>query len=356
MAIRSRTQVTNRDRLDTLPSTLDHGREPRVWLTDTPYQHLTPEIILDAIETLGYRTNGTLTALNSYENRVYQVGIEEDEPIIAKFYRPDRWSDECIREEHDFTQELLDNEIPCVAPLPFDGQTLFHLADAEFRFALFPRRAGRPPNIEDRDVLSVMGRAVGRIHSAGAARQFTHRPSLSTERLGRESRTFLLSSDFIPAELVDAYESTTTHLMDRIDTVFQNRSTGIRIHGDCHLGNLLWRYDAPNFVDFDDTQTGPPIQDLWMLLSGNREEQESTRSDLLDAYSMFCSFDTRAIDLIEPLRTLRMIHHAAWIGKRWNDPAFPLAFPWFNEIKYWSDHVLSLREQLAVLDEPPLSV
>jgi len=325
-------------------------------LTDTPYQHLTPEIILDAIETLGYRTNGTLTALNSYENRVYQVGIEEDEPIIAKFYRPDRWSDECIREEHDFTQELLDNEIPCVAPLLFDGQTLFHLADAEFRFALFPRRAGRPPNIEDRDVLSVMGRALGRIHSAGAARQFTHRPSLSTERLGHESRTSFLSSDFIPAELIDAYESTTTHLMDRIDTVFQNRSTGIRIHGDCHLGNLLWRYDAPNFVDFDDTQTGPPIQDLWMLLSGNREEQESTLSDLLDAYSMFCSFDTRAIDLIEPLRTLRMIHHAAWIGKRWNDPAFPLAFPWFNEIKYWSDHVLSLREQLAVLDEPPLSV
>ena len=356
MAIRSRTQVTNRDRLATLPSTLDHGREPRVWLTDTPYQHLTPEIILDAIETLGYRTNGTLTALNSYENRVYQVGIEEDEPIIAKFYRPDRWSDECIREEHDFTQELLDNEIPCVAPLPFDGQTLFHLADAEFRFALFPRRAGRPPNIEDRDVLSVMGRAVGRIPSAGAARQFTHRPSLSTERLGHESRTFLLSSDFIPAELIDAYESTTTHLMDRIDTVFQNRSTGIRIHGDCHLGNLLWRYEAPNFVDFDDTQTGPPIQDLWMLLSGNREEQESTLSDLLDAYSMFCSFDTRTIDLIEPLRTLRMIHHAAWIGIRWNDPAFPLAFPWFNEIKYWSDHVLSLREQLAVLDEPPLSV
>ena len=266
MAISSHTQVTNRDRLDTLPSTLDHGREPRVWLTDTPYQHLTPEIILDAIETLGYRTNGTLTALNSYENRVYQVGIEEDEPIIAKFYRPDRWSDECIREEHDFTQELLDNEIPCVAPLPFDGQTLFHLADAEFRFALFPRRAGRPPNIEDRDVLSVMGRALGRIHSAGAARQFTHRPSLSTERLGHESRTFLLSSDFIPAELIDAYESTTTHLMDRIDTVFQNRSTSIRIHGDCHLGNLLWRYDAPNFVDFDDTQTGPPIQDLWMML------------------------------------------------------------------------------------------
>ena len=348
--------MTNRDRLATLPSTLDHGREPRVWLTDTPYQHLTPEIILDAIETLGYRTNGTLTALNSYENRVYQVGIEEDEPIIAKFYRPDRWSDECIREEHDFTKELLDNEIPCVAPLPFDGQTLFHLTDAEFRFALFPRRAGRPPNIEDRDVLSVMGRAVGRIHSAGAARQFTHRPSLSTKRLGHESRTFLLSSDFIPAELIDAYESTTTHLMDRIDTVFQNRSTGIRIHGDCHLGNLLWRYDAPNFVDFDDTQTGPPIQDLWMLLSGNRGEQESTLSDLLDAYSMFCSFDTRTIDLIEPLRTLRMIHHAAWIGKRWNDPAFPLAFPWFNEIKYWSDHVLSLREQLAVLDEPPLSV
>ena len=249
-------------------------------MTDTPYEHLTPEIILDAIEILGYRTNGTLTALNSYENRVYQVGVEEDEPIIAKFYRPDRWTDECIREEHDFTQELLDNEIPCVAPLPIGGQTLFHVAGAEFRFALFPRRAGRPPNIEDRDVLSVMGRAVARIHSTGGARHFAHRPSLTPERLGHESRAFLLSSDFIPTELFDAYESITNHLLQRIDSAFENQPAGVRIHGDCHLGNLLWRYDAPNFVDFDDTQTGPPIQDLWMLLSGDREDQESILSDL----------------------------------------------------------------------------
>ena len=324
-------------------------------MTDTPYEHLTPEIILDAIEILGYRTNGTLTALNSYENRVYQVGLEEGEPIIAKFYRPDRWTDECIGEEHDFTQELLDNEIPCVAPLPVGGQTLFHVSGAEFRFALFPRRAGRPPNIEDRDVLSIMGRAVARIHSTGGARHFAHRPSLTPERLGHESRAFLLSSDFIPTELVDAYESITNHLLQRVDSAFENQPAGVRIHGDCHLGNLLWRYDAPNFVDFDDTQTGPPIQDLWMLLSGDREDQESILSHLLDAYSMFCSFDSQTIVLIEPLRTLRMIHHAAWIGRRWNDPAFPLAFPWFNGIKYWSDHVLSLREQLAILDEPPLS-
>ena len=317
---------------------------------------MTPKIILDAIEILGYRTNGTLTALNSYENRVYQVGLEEGEPIIAKFYRPDRWTDECIGEEHDFTQELLDNEIPCVAPVPVGGQTLFHVSGAEFRFALFPRRAGRPPNIEDRDVLSIMGRAVARIHSTGGARHFAHRPSLTPERLGHESRAFLLSSDFIPTELFDAYESITNHLLQRIDSAFENQPAGVRIHGDCHLGNLLWRYDAPNFVDFDDTQTGPPIQDLWMLLSGDREDQESILSDLLEAYSMFCSFDSRTIVLIEPLRTLRMIHHAAWIGRRWNDPAFPLAFPWFNGIKYWSDHVLSLREQLAILDEPPLSV
>ena len=325
-------------------------------MTDTPYEHLTPEIILDAIEILGYCTDGTLTALNSYENRVYQVGIEEDEPIIAKFYRPDRWTDECIREEHDFTQELVDNEIPCVAPISVSGQTLFHVSGAEFRFALFPRRAGRPPNIEDRDVLSVMGRAVARIHATGGARPFVHLPPLTAARLGHESRAFLLSSDFIPTELVDAYESITDHLLQRIDSVFENQPAGVRIHGDCHLGNLLWRYDAPNFVDFDDTQTGPPIQDLWMLLSGNREDQESILSDLLDAYSMFCSFDAQTIVLIEPLRTLRMIHHAAWIGRRWNDPAFPLAFPWFNGIKYWSDHVLSLREQLAMLDELPLSV
>ena len=240
--------------------------------------------------------------------------------------------------------------------MPVGGQTLFHVAGAEFRFALFPRRAGRPPNIEDRDVLSVMGRAVARIHSTGGARHFAHRPSLTPERLGHERRAFLLSSDFIPTELFDAYESITNHLLQRIDSAFENQPAGVRIHGDCHLGNLLWRYDAPNFVDFDDTQTGPPIQDLWMLLSGDREDQESILSHLLEAYSMFCSFDSRTIVLIEPLRTLRMIHHAAWIGRRWNDPAFPLAFPWFDGIKYWSDHVLSLREQLAILDEPPLSV
>ncbi|MFP6796905.1 MAG: serine/threonine protein kinase [Pseudomonadales bacterium] len=325
-------------------------------MTDTPYETLTPDIILEAIETLGHLTDGTLTALNSYENRVYQIGLEDGEPIIAKFYRPGRWTDECIREEHDFTQELLENEIPCVAPLSVDGQTLFRVPDTEFRFALFPRRAGRPPNIEDRDVLSVMGRALARIHSTGGSQHFTHRPSLTSQRLGHESRAFLLSSNFIPTELVDAYESITEHLLQRIDTFFADQPAGIRIHGDCHLGNLLWRYDAPNFVDFDDTQTGPPIQDLWMLLSGTREEQESILSDLLEAYSMFCSFDSRTISLIEPLRTLRMIHHAAWIGRRWNDPAFPLAFPWFNDIKYWSDHVLSLREQLAMLDEPALSV
>ena len=196
-------------------------------MTDTPYETLTPDIILEAIETLGHLTDGTLTALNSYENRVYQIGLEDGEPIIAKFYRPDRWTDECIREEHDFTQELLENEIPCVAPLSVDGQTLFRVPDTEFRFALFPRRAGRPPNIEDRDVLSVMGRALARIHSTGGSQHFTHRPSLTSQRLGHESRAFLLSSNFIPTELVDAYESITEHLLQRIDTFFADQPASV---------------------------------------------------------------------------------------------------------------------------------
>lgn len=327
-------------------------------MTETPYDRLTPEVMLDAIDALGLKADGTLTALNSYENRVYQVGIEESEPIIAKFYRPERWSSEAIVEEHAFTLELVDHELPCVAPMVIAGETLFFETntDQAFRFSLFPRRAGHPPNIEDESVLGVMGRTLGRMHAVGAIERFRFRHRLSVERLGHESRSFLLASDFIPAEIEAAYATTTEHLLTRLDAAFATDPREIRIHGDCHLGNLLWRYDGPNFVDFDDTHSGPAMQDLWMLLSGDTDERRRQLDVLVRAYDAFFEFDYRQIALIEPLRTLRMMHHAAWIGRRWNDPAFPMAFPWFDGMKYWSDHVLALREQLAALDEPPLAL
>ena len=323
-------------------------------MTDTPYDRLSPELMLEAIDARGFRTDGTLTSLNSYENRVYQVGIEEDEPVIAKFYRPQRWTDAAIREEHAFTIELADAELPVVAPMLRDGETLF--VDEEFRFAMFPRRAGQPPNIEDPDVMEVLGRTIGRMHAIGAVKDFDHREVLTAQGFGHDSRAYLLDNGFIPDEMVEAYASLTEHLLERIDAAMALDHRRIRTHGDSHLGNLLWRYDAPNFVDFDDTRMAPAIQDLWMLLSGERPDRTAQLSELIDAYEDFFAFDKREVVLIEPLRTLRMMHHAAWIARRWNDPAFPRAFPWFNSLKYWSDHVLSLREQLAALDEAPLYI
>ena len=323
-------------------------------MDDTPYERLSPDLMLDAIDAVGFRTDGTLTALNSYENRVYQVGMEEADPVIAKFYRPDRWTDEAILEEHAFTGELVEHELPCVAPLAIDGTTLFE--HDGYRFAVFPRQAGHPPNIEDPDVLEVLGRAIGRMHAIGAIKPFEHRVTLTTERFGTESREFLLAHDFIPPDILEAYSTTTTHLLERIEPLMSNVQSIIRIHGDSHLGNLLWRYDAPNFVDFDDTMMGPATQDLWMLLSGERAERTAQLSEIVTAYEDFFEFDTRQVALIEPLRALRMMYHAAWIARRWHDPAFPLAFPWFNTVKYWSDQVLNLREQLAAIDEAPLTI
>lgn len=321
---------------------------------ETPYAGLSPEAVLDAIDALGFRTDGTLTALNSYENRVYQVGLEEEAPIIAKFYRPNRWSNEAILEEHAFTRELVEMELPCVAPMLRGERTLFD--HDGYRFALFPRQAGHPPNVEDFDVLAVLGHALGRMHAVGAVKPFEHRVAISVERLGLEAVQDLLEGGFIPDEMRPAYEAVTTQLLERIAPVMATVATVQRIHGDCHLGNLLWRYDAPNFVDFDDTAMGPAIQDLWMLLAGDRAERSGQLSELVTAYDEFASLDIRELPLIEPLRTLRIMHHAAWIARRWNDPAFPVAFPNFNTLRYWSDHVLALKEQLAALDEPPLAI
>ncbi|MDH3641681.1 MAG: serine/threonine protein kinase [Gammaproteobacteria bacterium] len=319
----------------------------------TPYSGLTPDLILDALEATGFSPSGSLLELNSYENRVYQLGLEDDSFVVTKFYRPARWSNEQILEEHTFTQELIDHELPAVGPLVRDGTTLFD--HQGFRFAVFPRQGGHPPNIEIVEDLKVLSRTLGRMHSVGSVAPFATRPSLSVERLGVESRTFLLEHQFIPLELEPAYSSITEHLLERLTPQFDDVGWR-RIHGDCHLGNLLWRNDLPHFVDFDDCVNGPPIQDLWMLLSGERDEREAQLGIILKAYEQFATFDLSSLRLVEPLRTLRIMYHAAWIARRWDDPAFPRAFPWFNTEKYWSEHILNLREQQAALEEPSLIV
>lgn len=316
-----------------------------------PYATLDPNTLLDAIEQAGFEPSGGVVALNSYENRVYQIELEAGGFIVAKFYRPGRWTDAQIAEEHAFAAELVEDELPIVAPLSRDGRTVFE--HVGYRFAVYPRQGGHAPDIEVGDNLKVLARTLARIHAVGGRSQFETRQPLSIERLGTQSRDFLLQANIIPLELESAYASTTEHLLQRM----QEQHTPlreIRIHGDCHLGNLLWRDDTPNFVDFDDTVMGPPIQDLWMLLSGEREEQQQQIDTILEAYRMFYDFDQSSLRAIATLRTLRIMHHAAWIARRWEDPAFPLAFPWFAQERYWSDHILTLREQMSDLDEPPL--
>jgi len=319
------------------------------------YQDLQPDDILDSVETLGLRCDGRLLALNSYENRVYQVGLEDREPVIAKFYRPGRWSDDQILEEHGFTLELQAAEIPVVAPLAIGGRTLPD--DAGFRFALFRRQGGHAPELEDRDTLLWLGRFIGRIHAVGAARPFRHRPALTPADFGRGSIETLLQGRWLPPHLETAFESLAVDLMTHVDAAWARAGgfRSIRLHGDLHPGNLLWR-DGPFFVDLDDCRSGPAVQDLWMLLSGDSYEMAEQMKDVLEGYGQFCPFSRRELHLIEALRTLRMLHHAAWIARRWEDPAFPAAFPWFDDGRYWEDLVLALREQMAALQEPPLEL
>ena len=321
--------------------------------SETPYAGLSPDLILDALEAAGFEPTGGLLELNSYENRVFQLEMEDGSFVVSKFYRPDRWTDQQILEEHEFTHELKDAELPVVAPLLRSGDSLFE--HAGFRYAVYPRQGGRSPNLEVEEDLKVLARTLARIHAVGSLRPFRQRPELSLNRLGTESRTFLLNEGFIPPDMEPAYASTTEHLLNRLEADLGGMDVSGRIHGDCHMGNLLWRESTPHFVDFDDCVNGPPVQDLWMLLSGSHDEQQGQIDLILKAYNTFHHFDTASLRLIEPLRTLRIMHHAAWLARRWHDPAFPRAFPWFDSPRYWSDHVLSLREQQAALEEPPLS-
>ncbi|MFT5208915.1 MAG: Ser/Thr protein kinase RdoA (MazF antagonist) [Flavobacterium sp.] len=326
--------------------------------TDThPYSTLTPDLVMDAVESVGYQCDARILQLNSYENRVYQIGIDEAEPVIGKFYRPNRWSNDQILEEHIFTQDLANNEISVVPPMLINGNsTLEEYSD--FRFALYPRRGGRAPSIDDLGSLEILGRHIGRIHAFGSDKVFQYRPTISVESYGQQSRDFLLENNFIPMELIPAYKALADQILGDLNRLFSQSSNieHIRLHGDCHMGNVLWRDDLPHFVDFDDARNGPPIQDLWMMLSGEREDQTQQLTAILKGYKDFCHFNYGQIKLVEPLRTLRMMHHSAWIARRWHDPAFPRAFPFFNTERFWSNHILELKEQWSKLSEPALQI
>jgi Ser/Thr protein kinase RdoA (MazF antagonist) len=321
-----------------------------------PYAGLGPDTVLDALDTVGFRGDGRFIALNSYENRVYQVFMEEGPPVVAKFYRPERWTDAQIAEEHAFVAELAEREIPVVAPLTVDGRTLH--AFGGFRFAVYPRRGGRAPELDNPETLEWIGRFIGRIHAVGAVRPFAVRPAVDIESFGIEPRDWLLASGFIPDDLRPAWESVVNQALDGVRHAFDRAGdvATLRLHGDCHAGNVLWTEDGPHFVDFDDARTGPAMQDLWMLLSGDRPDMTRQLSDVLAGYEDFAEFDRRELHLVEALRTLRLVHYSAWIARRWDDPAFPAAFPWFNTQRYWQDRVLELREQVALMDEAPLVV
>ena len=317
------------------------------------FYNLGPEQVLQAVESLGLLCDGYQLALNSYENRVYQVGIEDGLPLVAKFYRPKRWSDAAILEEHRFTLELAELDIPVVPPLLMGGESLHFFK--EHRFSLYPLQAGRAPDLENKTHLEQLGRFFGRIHALGAAADFQHRPSLNVQRFGDDAYEYVLEHEFIPAELEMAYARLAEDVLDRIEQAFDFvQPQAIRLHGDGHPGNILWKYDAPYIVDFDDARMGPAVQDLWMFLSGERAEMNASLDILLSAYSQFHDFDQRELSLIEPLRTLRIMHHAAWLAERWEDPAFQRAFPWFNTQNFWEDHILTLKEQMAAMQEAPL--
>jgi Ser/Thr protein kinase RdoA (MazF antagonist) len=325
-------------------------------MNEHPYDRLSPDLVIDAVESAGYLSDARLLALNSYENRVYQVGIEDSTPLIAKFYRPERWSDAQIMEEHTFSLELQDADISVVAPMVDDEGNSLHEYEG-FRFALFTRRGGYPPELDNFDNLLVLGRTLGRIHAVGRAGKFSERQQITVERMLSQNSEFLLDG-FIPKDLIPAYSSLASDLQQSVSSIYSEvrPEDMIRIHGDCHVGNILWRDDTAHFVDLDDCCTAPAVQDLWMFLSGDRPYRQLQLSELVEGYNEFCDFDPRQLRWIEALRTLRLVHYAAWLARRWSDPAFPRSFTWFNTERYWADHILELREQMWALQEEPLQL
>ena len=323
-------------------------------LPPASFSGLSPDTVLDALQSLNLYGDGRLLALNSYENRVYQVGMEDTVPVIAKFYRPGRWADAAIQEEHQFVDALYAQEIPVVPAMCIANQTL-HVHQG-YRFAVFPRQGGRAPELDREETLEQMGRLLGRIHAVGAGSSYQHRPALDAVSFGDAPRAWLLDHHFIPPDLLDSWQSVTAQALDSVRHCYERAGPlrYLRLHGDCHGGNVLWTDDGPHFVDFDDSRNGPAIQDLWMLIAGERLERSAQLTKLLAGYENFFEFNPRELHLIEALRTLRLLHYSAWLARRWDDPAFPAAFPWFNTVRYWQDRILELREQIALMDEPPL--
>ena len=327
-----------------------------------PYESLRPEVVLDALAGLGLYGDGRLMALNSYENRVYQAHLEDGRAVVLKFYRPGRWSDAQIAEEHRFSAELAAAEIPAVAPLAVEGGTLHH--HGGFAFSVSPYRGGRQPELDDFEVLEWVGRFLARIHTVGAARPFVERPALDLQTFGLASRDWLLEHQMIPLDVQRDWEKACTEAFEMIAVTALGADTytemqKLRLHGDVHPGNILWtptdRPDGgPHFVDLDDARTGFAVQDLWMLLSGDRAQRTAQLSGLLEGYEQFRPFDRRELALIEPLRTLRQIHYSAWLARRWRDPIFPINFPWFGSSDYWKEQIQMLQDQCEAMAEEPL--
>jgi Ser/Thr protein kinase RdoA (MazF antagonist) len=323
---------------------------------EAPFANLSPDVIADAVEAAGFPCDGRILALGSYENRVFQVGIEDADPLVVKFYRPGRWSDAAIAEEHAFARELAAAEIPVIAPLPVPGGATLGEGPVPvfggFRFAIYPRRGGQWPELTTEDDRQWIGRFLGRIHAIGATRRFEHRTHLSPAAMGRDSADYLLSGERIPDYVRHRYERVAGELLDIAEARFAQAGNVryLRIHGDCHRNNVLWTDAGPHFVDLDDCMMGPAIQDLWMLLAGRPLEMRQQLADILEGYEKFAAFDPAEATLIESLRALRMVHYAAWLARRWHDPAFPRAFPWFGEPRYWERHVAELEEQLASIE------
>jgi len=321
--------------------------------TEAPYANLTPELILQALEQVGLQPTGSLLALNSYENRVYQAELEDRVFVVVKFYRPARWSDAAILEEHEFARELAEQEIPVITPMAFAGQTLLEYSG--YRYAIYPRRGGRWPELDNKDNLKLLGRLLGRMHRVGRSKSFVHRETLSVQSRGRDALSFLQHSELLPAELQHNFTAAVEPLLDTIENQFSAvGASALRLHGDCHPGNILWTPDGPHFVDLDDCCSGPAMQDLWMLLSGTQDEMAAQLLVLLEGYETFSVFDYAEIQLIEALRGLRLIHYCAWLARRWHDPAFPHHFPWFNTPRYWEEQIITFREQLERCDLPPI--
>tara|TARA_Y100001001_G_scaffold107801_1_gene105575 strand:+ start:20001 stop:20972 length:972 start_codon:yes stop_codon:yes gene_type:complete len=321
-------------------------------MTDFSFSGLNPDTILDALEDQGIFLQSGLLALNSYENRVYQFQAEDNQRYVVKFYRPGRWTDTQIEEEHDFALELAENEIPIAAPLLINGETLHHHGD--YRFTLFPSVGGRQFENDNLDQLEWMGRFIGRIHRVAQAKPFADRPAIDTQSYLDEPKRILENSQLLPDHLKTAFFAILNPVIEKASANYKSQGV-IRLHGDCHPGNILWR-DGPTFVDLDDCRMGPAIQDLWMMLSGDRQQQLLQLDTLVEAYEEFNEFDNSQLALIEPLRAMRMVHYMAWLSRRWEDPAFPRAFPWFADDKYWEGQILALKEQMSAMQEPPLKL